>query len=71
MNQILLDYAEDIGVTLTFNARIEKVDYRRKYFNMNGEKVEFEVCFGADGAKSVSRQALINMPLFNLSQQYR
>jgi kynurenine 3-monooxygenase len=70
LNKILLNYAEKIGVKVVFDAKVELVDHRKKFIRVNGENIPFNVCFGTDGAKSITRLSMINMPYFNYSQQY-
>eukprot|EP01130_Rhizamoeba_saxonica_P009401 TRINITY_DN3820_c0_g1_i1.p1 TRINITY_DN3820_c0_g1~~TRINITY_DN3820_c0_g1_i1.p1 ORF type:complete len:412 (-),score=79.88 TRINITY_DN3820_c0_g1_i1:96-1331(-) len=70
LNSLLLDLADDLGIPIHFNSKIQHVDAREKYIISRGRIIRFEQLFGADGAFSSTRKSMVNMPYFNLSQQY-
>jgi kynurenine 3-monooxygenase len=61
LNKMLMTEAEEIGVIIHFEAGLKSLDTVNKtaYFN-NGAKKSYDLFFGADGAGSLTRKAMIN-----------
>ena len=59
LNRFLLDKAEAAGVTLHFEAGLERLDLEAGVLHFaDGREVEAQVVFGADGAPSAVRESL-------------
>ncbi len=61
LNMILMDAAEEAGVEIKFDHKIDRIDI---------EKNDFDLLIGADGAYSAVRGALQVSGRFNFSQEY-
>jgi kynurenine 3-monooxygenase len=76
LNVALLSAAESSGVTIHFNRRCVGYDSRngtirfRNEENGQVDELAAEVTIGCDGSASAIRMEMLNLPRFNLSQQY-
>jgi kynurenine 3-monooxygenase len=61
LNMLLMDAAEEAGVEIMFDHKIDRIDL---------EKNDFDLLIGADGAYSAVRGALQVSGRFNFSQEY-
>lgn len=74
-NQLLMNEAEEAGVKLHFDKKIDNVDLRINELqieNRDGskERIPSEVILGADGAYSSLRTAMLKQVRFNYKQEY-
>jgi len=74
LNQLLIERAEAIGVTVHFNHKCIGVDHDKTTVSLehNGEAIEVtaDIIIGADGAYSAVRQAFQRTDRFNYNQRY-
>jgi kynurenine 3-monooxygenase len=70
LNMILMDAAEEAGVSIQFEQRCEHVDFDNGIADFGDISVESDWIFGADGAFSALRNSYLKTPLFNYSQNY-
>ena len=75
LNQILIDYAEQLGVRFQFTHRCVSVDlnHTSASFQRDGQEITthtFDLLAGADGAFSAVRSAMQITDRFNYSQDY-
>ncbi len=74
LNNVLIDEAENQGVTIFFNQPIVEVDHTKTTFTVNDDgtfrEKQYDVIIGADGAFSVARAAFQQIDRFNYSQYY-
>jgi kynurenine 3-monooxygenase len=74
LNKALINKAEGLGVVFHFNHKCEQVDLRKTTLTVseNGKYKNFtgSALFGADGAFSVMKQAMLRLDRFNYSQAY-
>lgn len=72
LNMVLMDAAEEAGASLKFEVQIDDVDFRNTalYFG-KGQRAQHDILFGADGAFSAVRLAMMtHTDRFDYSQQY-
>lgn len=61
LNCLLNDEAEKCGVKISFNSPLKSIDPKKKIATFeNGESLDYDLLFGADGTGSATRQALID-----------
>ena len=76
LNMALMTAAEGRGITIHFNQRCTGYDLRSGELELRNEesgqerKVAAGVVIGTDGSASAIRQAMLNLPRFNFSQEY-
>lgn len=75
INKALMDKAEEEGAEIFFQHRAVKVDLPQKQFlcqfpDDSEEKIDYELIFGADGAYSSLREALVHQERTNYDQHY-
>lgn len=70
LNMILMNAAEEAGVTIEFQSKCRKVNFEKATAHFNDKEVRSDWLFGADGAFSALRSSLMKTPLFNYSQNY-
>lgn len=76
LNKQLMQIAEDrYGVEYHFDMRCEDIEFDRNEIHFEDEndqlhKVNYDLVFGADGAFSAARTAVMHDSRFNYSQQY-
>ncbi len=58
LNHFLVEQAENSGVQVEFDARLEAVDFAQSKCRFGSREIGYDVLFGADGAGSIVRQAL-------------
>lgn len=62
LNCLLNDEAEKCGVKISFNSALKSLDVDEKIAHFeNAESLNYDLLFGADGAGSATRQALIDV----------
>ena len=74
-NQLLIDEADEVGVNLFFEHKVEEVDLRSNELTVsdsegNQEKLTSKVIIGSDGAYSALRNAMLKQVRFNYKQEY-
>lgn len=74
-NHLLINEAENVGVKINFEHKIEDIDLRFNELTVsspgNGlEKISSEVIIGSDGAYSSLRNAMLKQVRFNFKQEY-
>lgn len=74
-NHLLINEAENVGVKINFEHKIEDIDLRFNELTVsspgNGlEKISSEVIIGSDGAYSSLRNAMLKQVRFNYKQEY-
>lgn len=74
-NQLLVEEAEALGVQVNFDHKVKEVDLRcneltTSHPTLGKETFESEVIFGADGAYSALRNAMLKQVRFNYKQEY-
>ena len=70
LNMILMDAAEENGVEIKFNYKLDSVDLEKNILRSDSGLVDFDLLIGADGAYSAVRGALQFGGRFNFSQEY-
>ncbi len=75
LNAMLMNEAEASGVTINFDQRCKGIDLETaaaRFENPSGESraVEADLLFGADGAFSAVRSAMVRTDRFNYSQEF-
>jgi kynurenine 3-monooxygenase len=76
LNMALMTAAEEHGVAIHFNQRCTGYDLRSGTLDLRNEetgeehRVNAGIVIGTDGSASPIRQAMLNLPRFNFSQQY-
>ncbi|MFP5386362.1 MAG: FAD-dependent oxidoreductase [Bacteriovoracia bacterium] len=62
LNRLLMDEAEDCGVKISFNSALKSLDVNKKSARFeNGESLDYDLLFGADGTGSATRKILIDV----------
>lgn len=74
LNMALLDSAEQAGVTIEFDRRLERTDFEQghlDFLDSNGQahRAEFELVVGADGAGSALRRAMASVVDINAREE--
>lgn len=75
LNQVVLDAAEEAGVEVFFNAKIQQVDLKETQMQVSVEGgpmrvIKADYLVGSDGAYSAIRSAFLQSDRFNFSQEY-